>query len=73
MIGEGLNLSLLSPNEWKLLELAEKEDNQHMGFTSKLLLAPENNIVTPIWGVLHRNAKYSEATFLSYLGHDLIQ
>ena len=46
VIGEGLNLSPLNPNDRKLLELSEKEDNQHTGFTSKLLLAPENNIVS---------------------------
>lgn len=73
VIGEGLNLSLLSPNERRLLELAEKEDNQHTGFYQQPPIRIENNIVTPIWCVLHRNGKYSEATFLSYLGHDLIQ
>lgn len=45
--GEGLKLSLLSPNKRKQqLEPPEKEDNQHTGSTSKLLLAPENNTVT---------------------------
>lgn len=73
VIREGLSLSLLSPNKRKLPELAKKEDNQHTGFTSKLLLAPENNIMTLIWCIFQRNEKYSEAAFLSYLGHDLIQ
>lgn len=68
MIGEGCeSVSFKSKKVRNLLELAEKEDSWHCTLTSKLLLAPENSIVTHIYDSILKRKKTQDSPLLACL------